>query len=74
MIIIDKYVREYKNNKGKLEDSEFSVFRTEDDKLMSSLDPVCPPFKRYDSLWDRNDLIKVMKADRGFVLEDDLVK
>ncbi|CAB4492483.1 hypothetical protein RhiirA1_539980 [Rhizophagus irregularis] len=38
MLIINMYVSEYKNNGGKLEYDEFSVFRQEDDKLRTGLD------------------------------------
>ncbi|CAG8546662.1 4027_t:CDS:2 [Funneliformis caledonium] len=40
MLIIDRYVKEYKNNEGKLTDRKFSVFELEYDKLCSGLVPV----------------------------------
>ncbi|CAB5212023.1 hypothetical protein RhiirA5_425747 [Rhizophagus irregularis] len=79
MLIINMYVSEYKNNGGKLEYDEFSVFRQEDDKLRTGLDPFGFPGEPIDPLWDRNDLIKVMKKiveaeNKGFVLERDLIE
>ncbi|RGB39862.1 hypothetical protein C1646_753989 [Rhizophagus diaphanus] len=46
MMMIDMYVKEYKNKKGMLEDDEFSIFRLEDDKLSSGLDPARIPVNK----------------------------
>ncbi|CAB4439673.1 unnamed protein product [Rhizophagus irregularis] len=77
MMIIRMYVKEYKINKGKLKDSEFSVFRLEDDNLSFGLNPVRFQGKPAP-LWNKDDFIKVMKAiveaeDRGYIKEMDLV-
>ncbi|RGB27648.1 hypothetical protein C1646_768845 [Rhizophagus diaphanus] len=78
MMVIRIYVKEYKNSEGTLKDSEFSVFRLEDDKLSYALNPVRFPGKPAP-LWNKDDFIKVMKAivnaeDRGYIKEIDLVK
>ncbi|CAB5377697.1 unnamed protein product [Rhizophagus irregularis] len=58
-------------------DSEFLVFRLEDDNLSFGLNPVRFQGKPAP-LWNKDDFIKVMKAiveaeDRGYIKEMDLV-
>ncbi|CAJ0845005.1 13515_t:CDS:2, partial [Entrophospora sp. SA101] len=81
MLIIDKFVNEYKIYRGKLEDSEFSIFRLEDDKLKRGLYPKSLKFSNKPSppAWNDRHLIKTMEAivkaeDQGFILEEDLIK
>ncbi|CAG8600765.1 18332_t:CDS:2 [Acaulospora morrowiae] len=62
MLIIDRYVKEYKILEGKLADREFSVFRLKYGKLRSGLVPARSPDKPHDPLWNLGELIKVMKA------------
>ncbi|RIA86305.1 hypothetical protein C1645_740939 [Glomus cerebriforme] len=79
MLIIDKYVKEYKNNNGKLKDSEFSIFKLEEYKLKLALHPESLKFSnKPPPAWKYHDLIKTMMAivkveDQGFILEDDLI-
>ncbi|RIA86304.1 hypothetical protein C1645_829451 [Glomus cerebriforme] len=79
MLIIDRYIEEYKNNNGKLKDNEFSIFRLEDDKLKLGLHPDSLKFSdKPPPAWTQCDLVKTMVAivkaeDQGFILEDDLI-
>ncbi|CAG8682489.1 8207_t:CDS:2 [Funneliformis caledonium] len=81
MLIIDRYVKEYKNCEGKLEDIRFSVYESEYHSLkrglypdkLRYLDKPTPPF------WKGRDLIVTMDAivkaeDQGYILEDDLIE
>ncbi|KAF0528468.1 hypothetical protein F8M41_013158 [Gigaspora margarita] len=81
MLIIDKYVKEYKNYDGKFKDSKFSVYGSEYDKLKRGLysKRLRHSDKPNPALWKDYDLIKTMEAIvkaeyQGYILEDDLIK
>ncbi|RIB12848.1 hypothetical protein C2G38_2199567 [Gigaspora rosea] len=81
MLIIDRHVKEYKNFDGKLEDSKFSIYRSEYNKLNRGLYPkkLRYPDKPNPPLWEGYYLIKTMEAivkaeNQGYILEDDLIK
>ncbi|CAB5391832.1 unnamed protein product [Rhizophagus irregularis] len=77
MLIIDRYVKEYKNSEGKLTASNFSVYNSEYSRLKDGLHP--RGFKYSDlPLWTGSELIETMKAlvkaeNQGYILEDDLI-
>ncbi|CAB5356496.1 unnamed protein product [Rhizophagus irregularis] len=80
MLIIDKYVKEYKNSEGELTARKFSIYESEYLKLKRGLHP--KRLKHSDDLdlplWTDSDLIKTMKAlvkaeSQGYILEDDLI-
>ncbi|CAB4403887.1 unnamed protein product [Rhizophagus irregularis] len=80
ILIIDKYVKEYKNSNGKLRNSEFSVYESEYLKLIRGLYPTDEKYadKRNIPLWTNSDFIKTMEAlvkaeNQGYILEDDLI-
>ncbi|CAB4403131.1 unnamed protein product [Rhizophagus irregularis] len=80
MLIIDKYVKEYKNSKRELTASKFSVYELEYLKLKRGLYPKRLKYSdNFDlPLWTDSDLIKTMKAllkaeNQGYILEDDLI-
>ncbi|CAB5380672.1 unnamed protein product [Rhizophagus irregularis] len=80
MLIIDKYVKEYKNSDGKLTYSKFSVFESECLKLIHGLYPRNVKYadKSNKPLWTNNDFIKTMEAlvkaeNQGYILKDDLI-
>ncbi|CAI2199652.1 7045_t:CDS:2, partial [Funneliformis geosporum] len=64
MLIIDNYVQEYQNYDGKLEDSKFSIYRSEYLKLKRGLYPRILKYsdKPNPPLWKDYDLIKTMEA------------
>ncbi|RGB22689.1 Archaeal ATPase-domain-containing protein [Rhizophagus diaphanus] len=84
ILIINKYVNEYKIHKNdgiELKDSRFSVYESEYSKLERGLYP--EDFKLLDKrnppLWEYADLIKVMNAivkaeNQGYIFENDLIK
>ncbi|CAG8486066.1 15229_t:CDS:2, partial [Gigaspora rosea] len=81
MLMIDRYVKEYKNCDGKLEDDEFSIYESEYINLKRGLYPkkLRYPDKPNPPLWEDYDLIKTMEAivkaeNQGYILEDDLIK
>ncbi|RHZ84274.1 hypothetical protein Glove_84g165 [Diversispora epigaea] len=81
MLIIDRYVKEYKNSEKKLKDSKFSLYESEYSNLKHGLFPRKLKYlnKLDQSLWKNFDLIKTMEAiveaeDQGFILEDDLIE
>ncbi|CAB5356239.1 unnamed protein product [Rhizophagus irregularis] len=85
MLIINKYVKEYKIHKNdgiEFEESRFSVYESEYQKLKNGLHP-SSELKILDKpsppSWEGHHLINAMDAivkakDQGFILEDDLVK
>ncbi|CAG8641143.1 1458_t:CDS:2 [Funneliformis mosseae] len=80
MLIIDRYVKEYQNFKGKLAVSDFSVYGSEYSKLKAGLHPNKLKYSDKPNLplWKDSDLIKTMKAiveaeNQGYILEDDLI-
>ncbi|CAG8454621.1 9254_t:CDS:2, partial [Paraglomus occultum] len=83
MLIIDRYVGEYKNYGGKFKDSTFSVYISKYDKLKRGLYTYTERLRHSDkpnpALWKDYDLIKTMEAivkaeNQGYILEDDLIK
>ncbi|RGB30560.1 P-loop containing nucleoside triphosphate hydrolase protein [Rhizophagus diaphanus] len=80
MLIIDRYVKEYKNSNGKLTFSEFSVYESAYSKLIRGLYPKKVKYSdKLDlPLWTGSDLIQTMRAlvkaeNQGYILEDDLI-
>ncbi|CAG8742661.1 15548_t:CDS:2 [Gigaspora margarita] len=81
MLIIDKYVKEYKNYDGKFKDSKFSVYGSEYNKLKCGFysKRLRHSDKPNPALWKDYDLIKTMEAivkaeNQKYILEDDLIK
>ncbi|RGB30556.1 Archaeal ATPase-domain-containing protein [Rhizophagus diaphanus] len=80
MLIIDKYVKEYKISNGKLKDSEFSVYESEYSKLVRGLYPKKVKYsdRPNQPLWTGSDLLKTMKAlveaeNQGYILVENLI-